>query len=227
MGQEGERMTLAKQRARRAEDKEIRRRDIMQAALALLGKRRFAEIKMAEIAQEANLAKGTLFLYFPTKEALFLEILEDLLAEWLIAVDQQLDSGRGRWTGMRVARIITDTLVARDTLTRLFTLVSSVLEQNVDVERVAAFKRKLMELLTPTGTRLEQRLPFLAAGEGIHLLLRIYAVVVGVRQLCDPGAVAQQALERPELAPLVFHFENELRPLLGALLRGFEHDASP
>jgi hypothetical protein len=37
MGQEGERMMLAKQRARRAEDKEIRRRDIMQAALYLLG----------------------------------------------------------------------------------------------------------------------------------------------------------------------------------------------
>jgi AcrR family transcriptional regulator len=105
----------------------------MQAALALLEKRRFAEIKMAEIAQEASLAKGTLFLYFPTKEALFLEILEDLLAEWLIDVDQQLDNGRGRWTGVRVARIITDTLVARDTLTRLFTLVSSVLEQNVVV----------------------------------------------------------------------------------------------
>lgn len=220
-------MTLAKRRARRAEDKEIRRRDILQAALALLEKRRFAEIKMVEIAQEATLAKGTLFLYFPTKEALFQEILEDLLAEWLFEVDQQLDSVRGRWTGVRVARIITDTLVARDTLTRLFTLVSSVLEQNVDVERVAAFKRKLMELLTPTGTRLEQRLPFLAAGEGIHLLLRIYAVVVGVRQLCDPGVVAQQALERPELAALAFHFENELRPLLGALLRGFEHGASP
>lgn len=217
---------LAKQRARRAEDKEIRRRDIMQAALALLGKRRFAEIKMSEIAQEASLAKGTLFLYFPTKEALFLEILEDLLAEWLIEVDAQLDSGRGRWTGVRVARIITDTLVARDTLTRLFTLVSSVLEQNVDVERVVTFKRKLQELLSPTGARLEQRLPFLAAGEGMHLLLRIYAVVVGVRQLCDPGAVAQQALERPELAPLAFHFESELRVLLGALLRGFEQGAS-
>jgi AcrR family transcriptional regulator len=219
-------MTLTKQRARRAEDKEIRRRDIMEAALALLGTRRFAEIKMSEIAEEANLAKGTLFLYFPTKEALFLEVLEDLLAEWIVEVNEQLDSGRGRWTGVRVARIITDTLVARDTLTRLFTLVSSVLEQNVDVERVVVFKRKLKEFLAPTGARLEQRLPFLAAGEGMHLLLRIYAVVVGVRQLCDPGSVAQQALERPELAPLAFHFETELRALLGALLRGFEQGAS-
>jgi AcrR family transcriptional regulator len=220
-------MTLAKQRARRAEDKEIRRRDIMQAAMDLLGKRRFAEVKMSEIAVEAQLAKGTLFLYFPTKEALFLEILEDRLAEWLIELDAQLDSGRGRWTGTRVARIVTDTLVARDTLTRLLTLVSSVLEQNVDIERVVVFKLKLVELLSPTGALLEQRLPFLTTGEGVHLLLRIYALVVGLRQLCDPGSLAQQALQRPELAALSLDFESELRPLLGALLRGLEPGPSP
>lgn len=218
-------MTLAKQRARRAEDKEIRRRDIMEAAMGLLGQRRFAEVKMSEIAEQAALAKGTLFLYFPTKEALFLEILEDRLAEWLRELDAQLDSGRGRWTGTRVARIFTDSLVARDLLTRLLTLVSSVLEQNVDVARVVAFKRKLVELLVPTGTLLEQRLPFLAAGEGVHLLLRIYALVVGLRQLCDPGAVAEQALERIGLEALSLDFEAELRPLLGALLRGLEADS--
>jgi AcrR family transcriptional regulator len=227
MGQKWSGMTLAKQRARRAEDKEIRRRDIMQAAMSLLAQRRFSEIKMSEIAEEARLAKGTLFLYFPTKEALFLEILEELLAEWLRELDAQLDSGRGRWTSTRVARIITDTLIARDMLTRLLTLVSSVLEQNVDVERVVAFKLKLAQLLAPTGALLEQRLPFLAAGEGVHLLLRIYALVVGLRQLCDPGVVAQQALERVDLPALHSEFESELRPVLAALLRGLEPGASP
>lgn len=219
-------MTLAKQRARRAEDKEIRRRDIMQAALDLLGERRFAEIKMIDIARQASLAKGTLFLYFPTKEALFLDILEDLLAEWLEELDSQLDNGRGRWTSARVARIITDTLVARDTLTRLLTLVSSVLEHNVDVERVVAFKHRLLELLPPTAARLEQRMPFLSVGAGIRLLLQIYAVVVGLRQLCDPGAVAMEALGRPELAPLVIDFGSELRSLLTVLLRGLERDTT-
>lgn len=218
-------MTLAKQRARRAEDKEIRRRDIMAAAIDLLGKRRFAEIKMSDIAAEAKLAKGTLFLYFPTKEALFLEILEEFLAEWLREVDAQLGGGRGRWTGARVARLCTDTLVARDMLTRLLTLVSSVLEQNVDVERVIAFKLKLVQLLMPTGALLEQRLPFLAPGGGVHLLLRIYTVVVGVRQLCDPGAVAEEAITRLGISALRLDFETELRPLLGALLRGLESGA--
>lgn len=219
-------MTLAKQRARRAEDKEIRRRDIMQAAMSLLAKRRFSEIKMSEIAEEAGLAKGTLFLYFPTKEALFLEILEELLAAWLRELDGQLESGRGRWTSARVARIISDTVIGRDMLTRLLTLVSSVLEQNVDIERVVAFKLKLVQLLSPTGALLEQRLPFLAAGEGVHLLLRIYALVVGLRQLCDPGTVGQHALERIDIPALRTEFASELRPLLTALLRGLEPDAS-
>lgn len=209
-------------RARREEDKQARREAIMRAAIELLDERRFPDVKMSDVARAASLAKGTVFLYFPTKEALFLDVLEDLLIEWLAEVNQALDTGKGRWTSARVARLITDTLVQRNSLTRLFTLMGSVLEQNVEVERVIAFKTRLLELLADTGARLERRLEFLAPGSGAHLLMRIYAVVVGVRQWTDPGEVARQALARPELGVLAFDFEVELRTLLLAMLRGFE-----
>ena len=217
--------TLTKQRARRAEDKETRRRDILQAALTLLDERRFADIKMADVAKQVHLAKGTVFLYFPTKEALFLELLEEKLAEWLDEVNAQLDSGKGRWTGARVARLMADTLARHDALTRLLTLVSSVLEHNVDVDRIAGFKQRLIVLLGATGARLEQRLSFVRAGQGTHLLLHLYAIVVGVRQLSDPGPLAREALARPELSSLTFDFETELRSLLSSFFKGLEYQA--
>lgn len=197
----------------------------MRAALELLAERRFPEVKMIDVARAAHLAKGTVFLYFPTKEALFLDLLEELLVEWLAEIDQVLDSGKGRWSCARVARLITDTLVPRDSLTRLLTLMSSVLEQNVDVDRVVRFKERLMEILSATGGRLERRLSFLQPGEGAHLLMRIYAVIVGVRQWTDPGEVARQALAAPGLEPLAFDFEAELRSLLLVVLHGMEQRA--
>lgn len=218
-------MTLTKQRARRAEDKEARRRDLLQAALVLLDERRFADIKMADVARQAAVAKGTVFLYFPTKEALFLELLEEKLAEWLEEVNAELDGGKGRWTGARVARLMADTLASHDALTRLLTLCSSVLEQNVDVDRIAAFKQRLIVLLGATGTRIEQRLAFVRAGQGTHLLLHLYAIVVGVRQLSDPGPLAQEALARPELSSLRFDFDTELRALLASFFKGLEFQA--
>ncbi|MCG8418171.1 MAG: TetR family transcriptional regulator [Proteobacteria bacterium] len=213
------------QRARRREDKEARRRTIMEAALALFEERRFAEVKMIDVARAANLAKGTVFLYFPTKEALFLDILEELLVDWLDEVNRNLDSGKGRWTSARVRRILTETLVPRDSFIRLLGLITNVLEENVDVKRVVAFKRRLLDLLNNTGGRLERRLDFLGSGEGAHLILQIYAAVVGVKQLTDPGQVAREALQRPELESLNLDFETELREFFLILLNGLERRA--
>ncbi|MEM9490533.1 MAG: TetR family transcriptional regulator [Myxococcota bacterium] len=213
------------QRARRAEDKEIRRRVIMKAALELIEERRFAEVKMIDVARAAKLAKGTVFLYFPTKEALFTDILEELLVDWLSEVNEALDSGKGRWTSARVARLITDSLVARESFVRLLSMTSSVLERNIELERVIGFKRRLRSFLASTGERLERRLPFLKSGDGGHLIIRVYAIVVGVKQLTDPGEVAREALTRPDLQCLAFDFATELRSLLQVVLDGLDRQA--
>ncbi len=210
------------QRARREQDKQLRRQDILRAATTLLATRRYPEIKMIDIAREANLAKGTVFLYFPTKESLFLVLLTEMLRDWLSVINDALDNARGRWTTNRVARIFAETLTPRDSLTRLLTLVSSVLEYNVDEDRVADFKHTLIGLLAPTGARVERRLSFLSSGEGTRILMNIYAIIVGVRQLCDPGPTANAVLQKPELAVLQMDFGTELRTTLSAFLRGRE-----
>src|SRR5512140_2346183 len=89
------------QRARNDEDKEARRQLILGEALALYRATSYAEVKMADVAERSKLAKGTVFLYFPTKEALFLALLEDLLFAWFDTLEGLLDSGEGRWTGAR------------------------------------------------------------------------------------------------------------------------------
>lgn len=90
-------------RARRDADKEARRRELLDAARALFEATSFAEVKMADVAARTGLAKGTVFLYFPTKEALFLALLDDLLAAWFAKLNGRLsdDGGRGRGRGSR------------------------------------------------------------------------------------------------------------------------------
>ncbi|MGL5910243.1 MAG: helix-turn-helix domain-containing protein, partial [Phycicoccus sp.] len=50
-----------------SEDKRLR---ILTAARKLLAERRYDEASMAQIAARARVAKGTLYLYFPSKAAL-------------------------------------------------------------------------------------------------------------------------------------------------------------
>ncbi len=47
-----------------------KRQAILAAALAVFQERGYAEARMAEIARRAQIASGTLYLYFPSKEAL-------------------------------------------------------------------------------------------------------------------------------------------------------------
>ena len=61
--------------ARREREKQQRRDDILSAARRLFWERGYAGTTMPEIAEAAELAPGTLYLYFPSKSALYAELL--------------------------------------------------------------------------------------------------------------------------------------------------------
>ncbi|NVJ15815.1 TetR/AcrR family transcriptional regulator [Myxococcus sp. AM010] len=211
------------QRARKDEDKEARRRLILDEALALYQATSYAEVKMADVAGRALLAKGTVFLYFPTKEALFLALLEDLLFAWFDRLDGLLAEDTAAWTSPRLARTVAESLEGEETLTRLLALLQTVLEQNVTAEQLRPFKERLLAALLRAGTRVEQRLSFLQAGDGPRFFIHLHALVTGLRQMADVAPVAREVLEAlPHLAPLRVDFTAELTAALSTLLRGLE-----
>ncbi len=80
------------QRAARTEEGRRERRDaILQAAIALFAQRGFAHAGISDIAREAGVSHGTVFLYFASKEALFraavLEPLEEFATQSLAIMD--------------------------------------------------------------------------------------------------------------------------------------------
>ena len=65
-----------RQRAIQAEDKQERHEAILDAAERLLARGGDRSVSVAEVADEAGLAKGTVYLYFPGKEELLLAVHE-------------------------------------------------------------------------------------------------------------------------------------------------------
>lgn len=209
------------QRARKDEDKEARRRLLLDEARRILARTPYAQVRLAEVAEAAGVAKGTLFLYFPTKEALFLALLDEGLASWFARLEERLAEGGGRWGAERVARAVTDTLRGEEVLERLLPLLNTVLEHNVERAQVEGFKRRLGEHLARAGALLERRLPALGAGEGARVLLHVNALVTGLRQMADEAPVVRAVLDAsPELAPLRVDFARELSFALTLYLRG-------
>lgn len=54
-----------------------RKQQIIKIAANLFSEKSFHDVTVDEIAEKVGVAKGTIYLYFPSKEKLYLEILED------------------------------------------------------------------------------------------------------------------------------------------------------
>lgn len=69
-------------RARTEESREARKASILKAAGALVDKEGFPALTMDNVAKKCGLAKGTLYLYFSTREELLLAVLQEDFSAW-------------------------------------------------------------------------------------------------------------------------------------------------
>ncbi|MCW9024579.1 MAG: TetR/AcrR family transcriptional regulator [Gammaproteobacteria bacterium] len=75
--------------------KEARPEEIMDAALELFAEKGFSATRMADVAKKAGISKGTLYLYFDNKEAIFRSVVQEMI---LPQVDQH-DAMIANYTG--------------------------------------------------------------------------------------------------------------------------------
>jgi AcrR family transcriptional regulator len=79
---------------------EERRTAILEAALRVWAKRGFDGTSVAEVAREAGLTKGTLYLYFPSKQSL----LEEALRRYSLRPD--VEAGLARLRGLPLGDVV-------------------------------------------------------------------------------------------------------------------------
>jgi len=73
----------AKTPARRQRRKDARPSEIIAAAIEIFGERGFGKTRLEDVARRAGVAKGTVFVYFPSKEDLFRAVAQTVLSSHL------------------------------------------------------------------------------------------------------------------------------------------------
>lgn len=209
------------QRALAQDDKLARRAAILAAARGLFLADSHQLPSAARIAEAAGLAKGTVYLYFRTKEEIFVALLSEelgsLLAEAAAVFDAAADQGEAV-----LARFIDHFVAYLDAhpeLLRLDAMAYSVLEQNLSDEQLRAFKLDLTHALARAGTAVDRALG-LPAGRGGSLLLRSYALTRGLWQSLDYPCKLRTLLADPVFALLRPDFRTELPHALAEYWRG-------
>jgi AcrR family transcriptional regulator len=67
-----------------------RPRQILDAALEVFGERGLAAARLEDIARTAGVSKGTIYLYFPNKEALFCEMIREIPSRHIASVEAMI-----------------------------------------------------------------------------------------------------------------------------------------
>jgi AcrR family transcriptional regulator len=218
---------MEKQRARNADEKQQRRQSLIEATRELFEQTSYEAVTMAGVAEKVGLAKGTVFVYFKTKEELFLALQEQLLQEWFEEVDRRLAGLAENASIEQVAEVLCQSVQQRSSLTRLLAILHTTLEQNIDFATTLRFKQFLRAHLLTTGGLLEKTLPFLTTGQGAQVLLRIDALIIGLEHLAKPGPMVQQVLaQTPDLQLFAINFYQELFVTLQTLLYGMAQNAA-
>ncbi len=198
-----------------------KRERILQSALSVFARKGFYNSKVSEIASAAGVADGTIYLYFKSKEELFLATLERELASWFDALALELVS-TAALDAPRFGEAVAHSLSERESLADLLTILHTVLERNIEVSTAIAFKQMLRDKVVAGGRVVEQVLTDLRPGDGARLLVRVHALVVGLRQMSAPSALVSQVLEQEQFAPLRVDFAPDLAGTITDLVRGMQ-----
>lgn len=127
------------------QSREARRTQLKEAALAVFAERGFHATSVADLIAAAGVARGTFYLYFDSKEALFLELLDDLMAELragIKGVDPSPGAPSVRAQLPHVIARVLKVVANNRSLTRILFREAIGLDEAVDA-RLAAFNDQL------------------------------------------------------------------------------------
>jgi TetR/AcrR family transcriptional regulator len=85
---------------KRERRKDARPAELLAAALDLFVEKGFAATRVEEVAQQAGVSKGTVFLYFPTKEALFKAVVREHISGRFSEWNEEFDRFTGDTSAM-------------------------------------------------------------------------------------------------------------------------------
>jgi AcrR family transcriptional regulator len=207
-------------RARLPDEKLGKREHILETATELWQETSFADFKMLSLAERAGVAKGTLYLYFSTKEQLFVNLLQERLFAWMRTLAGRLDELDDA-SPRTVARVIREEFEGDPPLDRLLPILESSLEHGIGKDLALAFKRRLLVEMNNLASALEAALPELHKGEGVQAILIIRALHTGFRQMADVSPIVRAVVDsHADLAPLKVDFARDFENALAHALRG-------
>ncbi|WP_336027426.1 TetR/AcrR family transcriptional regulator [Geodermatophilus sp. FMUSA9-8] len=213
------------QRARSEEQREIRRRAILDAAAAMLDEMPVADLSLNELSRRVGLAKSNVLRYFDSREGVLLELMDAVLQDWLAQLAGDLAAGIDAGSPLvrraeQLSAVLARSLAERPVLCDLAGAQGGVLERNVTADVVRRHKRTALTRLAAGADLLRRYVPELGeAAEVFCFHALVLAGALAPYSSPPPGVRAAYEAE-PELAVLHADLRDSLQRAIRTLLLG-------
>ncbi len=202
-------------------EKALRKQSILEAAQGLFAADPADLPSVINIAKAAGLAKGTVYLYFKTKEEIFLEILATQYQALLQEIATLIESSADESTIIRELISLFEQFTAiHPTFMPLSSMANSVIEKNVDTAIIAEFKRMLIREMQTICDNLTHQFPSLSRDQGNRLLLNTNAIIIGLWQMQNWPDKVKPMMQQPEFRTISPDFSQEIKYALQSLWTG-------
>ncbi|GAA0434674.1 TetR family transcriptional regulator [Acrocarpospora corrugata] len=182
-------------RARRPEQKQLRREAILRAARELALEVGVQQVSLGGVAAAVGLAKSNVIRYFGTREEIYLELAADAWREWADAAIPLLRAGGDP------IQVLSETLAARRLFCDLLGQTAGTLEHNVSLAAARTFKQVMLQAVAELGAEVGAAHPGLTGSEGVELVMAAAALAGTLHPVVNPSPVLIELYaQEPELA---------------------------
>jgi AcrR family transcriptional regulator len=212
----------SKQRTRAIwdDEKQQREEELLKWATSLYARHEYADIGIIDICERAGLAKGSFYLYFDSKEEIFLRMAIKQIHTWNLTACSVLRALPVEAPSKISAQAYADSLAGFEIMLRLFSILHSVIEKNVAPEKIAEFKRAMIEIQQMQASEWMRVYPALGQSKTIELLSFISCAFVGIWTLSNPPAPGRKALELIGMQEMIRPFSEIFGAQLEIFLKG-------
>jgi AcrR family transcriptional regulator len=200
-------------------DKQQKKALFLKVSAELLNSIDFADFSMDLVAKKSSTAKGTLYLYFKTKEELFLEIMKNDYMEWFQSLQDHLNEYRRQPSGKEVCSWMTNSLRTRPRFIKMLPLEAHILAQSQNDELIFNYKKEIFTGLKQTAAALQKVWKSLSFKECVLLLVQAHIVVVGSWPHGFPSKGVKDVMRREGLGDIDFDYFDLVNRTLNLILK--------
>lgn len=213
-------------RARSIDAKQQKRLRILNAAETLLDTKEYEQISAMDIARAAGIAKGTLFIYFSTKEEVFVGVICRAYKAWFDLISAKLGAelkSPEKKTVTRFTQLVTSTFERCPVLVKLMPLLVTILEKNISYECALEVKTFLYRRIQTLSPLVGQYLLLQHAESAQELLMSVQMIAVGILGMSNPHGTVHEVIVERGMCLFQIDFTSQFERSLRHMVLGIKH----